>query len=84
LVVPVIVVERAWVGTGMRRSAALVRRRWGDAIGALFGPRAFAFVFVPLCVLVMGSQARLSPAHAIVLAIVLLWDVWLYRTRPRA
>lgn len=44
-VIPVIVVERAGVRTGVRRSASLVRERWGEAVSGSLGIGIFVVLF---------------------------------------
>ena len=78
-VVPVIVVERAWVGSGVRRSALRVRRHWREAASGTLSPRAFAFAIVLLSAAAVGMLARWAFISAAWLGYWVLRDMWRLR-----
>ncbi|HEY7071852.1 MAG TPA: DUF6159 family protein [Acidimicrobiales bacterium] len=71
-VVPVIVVERASVGTGIRRSAGLVRQRWGEATAGSLGLGVVGIVFLAVGGLGVGVLATVSVTAAAVVGVGLL------------
>jgi hypothetical protein len=76
LVVPVVVVERAWVVAGLRRGAAIVRRRWHMADIASLRAGACAVVVVLMSVVGVVTQDRETQgraALAVAVAVVVLF-----------
>lgn len=72
LVVPVLLFEDVGVRRGIRRSAALFRQRWGEAVTA-GGSIALAVFVVLLAVLpLVGSVALVSVPLAVTLAVVVV------------
>jgi Family of unknown function (DUF6159) len=71
-VVPVIVIERATVLTSVRRSAGLVRQRWGEAAIGSLGLGAFVIAFFLVGGVGVGMLATMSVAAAVVVGVGLL------------
>jgi Family of unknown function (DUF6159) len=81
LVVPVVVVERAWVVAGLRRSAERVRRHLGEAASGSLSPRMFAIVIVLLSAVAVGILELRGLGAPV--AIFVLWGVWGLRKAER-
>lgn len=62
LVIPVLVVERIGPIDGLRRSAALLRKTWGEQIAANFGLGALGFLLALLGVLILAPGVALAGA----------------------
>jgi hypothetical protein len=78
-IVPVIVVEETGVRQGIRRSATVFRKRWGETLtGGITLGAAFGILMIPGCFLLGGGLIALETGGSavtgmILIAIAVLW-----------